>query len=299
VASSVLRARAGLSRPGQPTGAFMFLGPTGVGKTEVAKALAAELYDGERQMVRMDMSEYMEEHAVARLIGSPPGYVGHDEGGQLTEAVRRRPHCVVLLDEVEKAHPRVLNVLLQLLDDGRLTDGKGRTVDFSNAVVIMTSNVGAEHLVKQQGIALADARAAAEAAARRHFAPELLNRLSAVVVFNPLGCEQLEQICMKAMREIGARLAQRGVQATLTPAAARLVLAESYEPRYGARPVERHLERAVVTEISRLLLTGALTEGALVEIDAPASSPGKLAFKVLPCEPVTPMVCCDRDTAPP
>ena len=259
VADAILRSRSGLGRPSQPIGSFLFLGPTGVGKTELAKALAAELFDDERHIVRIDMSEYMEKHAVSRLIGAPPGYIGYEEGGQLTEAVRRRPYNVVLLDEVEKAHGDVLNLLLQLLDDGRLTDGQGRTVDFSNCAIILTSNIGHQHLLaldeSSQSIPL-DIRSRVLAEVRAHFRPEFLNRLDELVLFNPLRPDNLLQIIQLLISEISDRLAARvdGSSLAVSDAAARILLEEAYDPSYGARPLRRHLERRIVTQLSRLLL---------------------------------------------
>jgi ATP-dependent Clp protease ATP-binding subunit ClpB len=271
VTDCIMRSKAGLSRPSQPIGSFLFLGPTGVGKTELAKALFSELYDGdERHMVRIDMSEYTEEHSIARLIGAPPGYIGHDEGGQLTEAVRRRPYTVILFDEVEKAHPRVSQtLLLQILDEGRLTDSKGRTVDFTNTVIILTSNVGAEYLLNLSEEPLARDRAHAKVMAevQRRFAPEFLNRLSAVVMFNALGANQLEQIVQKSMKGVSKRLATRGVRVILESSGAQAVLAASYNPNYGARPVERYLESTVVTTLSRMLISGELSSGCVVYIE--------------------------------
>lgn len=271
VTDCILRSKAGLSRANQPTGSFLFLGPTGVGKTELAKALFSELYDGdERHLIRIDMSEYTEQHSVARLIGAPPGYVGHDEGGQLTEAVRRRPYTVVLFDEIEKAHPRVLTLLLQLLDDGRLTDSKGRTVDFTNTVIILTSNVGAQHLIRlteDDTKAKEVAEAAVMAEVRSTFAPEFLNRLDAIVMFNSLGPNQLEKIVQKSMRGIRKRLAAVGVKVRLESSGAKAILSASYDPDYGARPVERYLESTVVTKLSRMLISGELTSGSTVIIE--------------------------------
>ncbi|GMH21550.1 hypothetical protein Nepgr_023392 [Nepenthes gracilis] len=270
VAEAILRSRAGLGRPQQPTGSFLFLGPTGVGKTELAKALAEQLFDDEKLLVRIDMSEYMEQHSVARLIGAPPGYVGHEEGGQLTEAVRRRPYSVILFDEVEKAHVAVFNTLLQVLDDGRLTDGQGRTVDFRNTVIIMTSNLGAEHLLSglTGKITMQAARERVMLEVRKHFRPELLNRLDEIVTFNPLSHEELKKVARLQMKEVALRLAERGVALAVTDAALDYVLAESYDPVYGARPIRRWLERKVVTELSKLLVRGEIDENSTVYIDA-------------------------------
>ena len=278
VTNCILRSKAGLSRPSQPVGSFLFLGPTGVGKTELAKALFHELYDGnERHLIRIDMSEYSEQHSGARLIGAPPGYIGHDEGGQLTEAVRRRPYTVVLFDEVEKAHYNVLTLLLQLLDDGRLTDSKGRTVDFTNTIIIMTSNVGAEQLLNIPSDASKATKDKAHenvmAQVRRRFLPEFLNRLSAICMFNSLKPKQLERIVQKAMRNINERLAslpssQSNVRIVLESSGVKAVLAASYNPNYGARPVERYLESTVVTTLSRMLLSGEIQSGSIVHIEA-------------------------------
>ncbi|CAA7397350.1 unnamed protein product [Spirodela intermedia] len=272
VAEAVLRSRAGLGRPEQPTGSFLFLGPTGVGKTELAKALAEQLFDDENLLVRIDMSEYMEQHSVSRLIGAPPGYVGHEEGGQLTEAVRRRPYSVILFDEVEKAHVSVFNTLLQVLDDGRLTDGQGRTVNFTNSVIIMTSNLGAEHLLS--GLAgkttMESARNRVLQEVRRHFRPELLNRLDEIVVFDPLSHEQLKKVARLQMKDVAARLADRGVALAVSDAALDIVLQESYDPVYGARPIRRWLEKRVVTELSRMLIREEIDENTTVFIDAEA-----------------------------
>lgn len=298
VAETVLRSRAGMSRSGQPTGSFLFLGPTGVGKTEMAKALAAELFDDDRHIVRIDMSEYMEKHSVSRLIGAPPGYVGHDEGGQLTEAVRRRPFNVVLLDEVEKAHKDVLNTLLQLLDDGRLTDSQGRTVDFSNTVIIMTSNIGAEHLLAHaasQGLgALDDAvspgakrsRAETDAAkaathekvmmeVRRHFRPELLNRLDDVVVFDPLTPADQAGVLRLQLRDIETRLAERdNMKLAVSDAALAYALRKAYNPAYGARPLKRFLEKHLATQISRMIIAGEVAAHQTIHVDAAADGSG-------------------------
>lgn len=281
VAEAVLRSRAGLARPQQPTGSFLFLGPTGVGKTELAKALAEQLFDDDKLLVRIDMSEYMEQHSVARLIGAPPGYVGHEEGGQLTEAVRRRPYSVLLFDEVEKAHPTVFNTLLQVLDDGRLTDGQGRTVDFTNCVIIMTSNLGAEYLLK--GLVgkctMENARELVMQEVKKHFKPELLNRLDEIVVFDPLSHEQLRKVARLQMKDVAVRLAERGVALGVTEAALDIILAESYDPVYGARPIRRWLERKVVTELSKMLIREEIDENSTVYIDA-AYNGKELAYRV-------------------
>ncbi|KAK3440301.1 hypothetical protein EUGRSUZ_B00581 [Eucalyptus grandis] len=270
VADAVLRSRARLGRPLQPTGSFLLLGPSGVGKTELAKALAEQLFDDENRIVRIDMSEYLEQHSVARLIGAPPGYVGHEEGGQLTEAVRRRPYSIVLFDEVEKAHVSVYNTLLQVLDDGRLTDGQGRTVDFRNTIIIMTSNLGAEHLLLaltgKCSIEVARDRVMQEV--RKHFRPELVNRLDEIVVFDPLSHDQLRKVARLQMKEVATQLAERGIAAEVTDAALDYVLAKSYDPVYGARPIRRWLEKTVVTELSRMLIREELDENSTVYIDA-------------------------------
>mmetsp|Transcript_13610 Transcript_13610/g.34653 ORF Transcript_13610/g.34653 Transcript_13610/m.34653 type:complete len:884 (+) Transcript_13610:243-2894(+) len=273
ISEAILRSRAGMSRPTQPMGTFLFLGPTGVGKTELAKSLAFELFDDEKHVVRIDMSEYMEQHSVARLIGAPPGYIGHEEGGQLTEAVRRRPYNVVLFDEIEKAHRNVLNVLLQLLDEGRLTDSQGRTVDFTNTVVILTSNVGAEILLNSangitnggQGIPK-HVRDAVMTQVRGLLRPELLNRLDDLVMFNPLGKVQLESIVNLMVQDIAARLKDRDISLELTPEVYEFVLAEGYDPAFGARPLRRFLEHTLSTAISRKLIAGEIPNHSTVYV---------------------------------
>jgi ATP-dependent Clp protease ATP-binding subunit ClpB len=265
VANALRRARAGLSEEGRPIGSFIFLGPTGVGKTELARALAQFMFDDERAMVRIDMSEYMERHAVARLIGAPPGYVGFEEGGQLTEAVRRRPYSVLLLDEIEKAHPDVFNVLLQLLDDGRLTDGQGRVVDFTNTVVIMTSNIGSQFLA--DGIVEDIAEERVLGALRDHFRPEFLNRVDEIVVFRRLDREQLAEIVELQAGRLRARLANRGVELELTEAARELLGREGYDPAYGARPLKRLIQRRLENPLAQKMLGGEVRDGDRVVVD--------------------------------
>ncbi|ADL49529.1 MULTISPECIES: ATP-dependent chaperone ClpB [Micromonospora] len=270
VADAVIRARSGVKDPRRPIGSFLFLGPTGVGKTELAKTLAAALFDTEDNMVRLDMSEYQERHTVSRLVGAPPGYVGYDEGGQLTEAVRRKPYSVVLFDEVEKAHPDVFNTLLQLLDDGRLTDAQGRTVDFRNTVVVMTSNIGSQHLlagVTPDGEIKDDARTAVMTELRAHFRPEFLNRVDDIVLFKPLTLPEIERVVDLLVQDLRNRLADRQLTLELTEAARRHVAAEGFDPVYGARPLRRYLQREVETRIGRALLSGDVTDGSTVVVD--------------------------------
>jgi ATP-dependent Clp protease ATP-binding subunit ClpB len=275
VANAIRRSRAGLSDPKRPIGSFIFLGPTGVGKTETARALAEFLFDDEQSMVRIDMSEYMEKHAVARLIGAPPGYVGYDEGGQLTEAVRRRPYAVILFDEIEKAHPDVFNVLLQVMDDGRLTDAKGRTVDFKNTVLIMTSNLGAAML---QGDALKTehdydmARESVMRVLREHFRPEFLNRVDDIVIYKPLGNSQLSQILELRLNELRKLLEDRAISLELTESARQLVLAAGSDPAYGARPLKRSLQRMIQDPLAMKILDGEVLHGAHVRIDVDRNS---------------------------
>ncbi len=285
VANAIRRSRAGLSDPKRPIGSFIFLGPTGVGKTETARALAEFLFDDEQAMVRIDMSEYMERHAVARLIGAPPGYVGFDEGGQLTEAVRRRPYAVVLFDEIEKAHPDVFHVLLQVLDDGRLTDSKGRTVDFKNTVLIMTSNIGASHLATvwakgEEGFADASARVLEEL--RKHFRPEFLNRVDEMVVFHPLAESQLAHIVDLRLADLERLLADRHITLELTDAARQAIFKAGYDPTYGARPLKRALQRMVQDKLAIKILDGSVLHGDHVIVDAGAQG---LEFNVQRPEP--------------
>jgi ATP-dependent Clp protease ATP-binding subunit ClpB len=270
VAEAVLRSRAGLSDPGRPVGSFIFLGPTGVGKTELCKALAQALFDTEENMVRLDMSEYMEKHAVARLIGSPPGYVGYDDGGQLTEAVRRRPYSVVLFDEIEKAHPDVFNTLLQILDDGRLTDSHGRTVDFRNTTVIMTSNIGSHLLLEgidRHGALLEEARARVLEELRRHFRPEFLNRVDEIVLFRPLLLEQITAIVELLANRLRLRLAERKISLELSPEAAAFIAENAYDPVYGARPVRRYLQQRLETPLAHKIIAGEIREGQQVRVE--------------------------------
>ncbi len=278
VADAVLRARAGLKDEKRPVGSFIFLGPTGVGKTELAKALSEALFDSERNLVRIDMSEYMEKHAVSRLVGAPPGYVGYDEGGQLTEAVRRKPYSVILFDEIEKAHPDVFNILLQLLDDGRLTDSQGRTVDFKNTIVIMTSNIGSAYLIdniRNDGAIESDVKHRVEDELKNHFRPEFLNRIDDIVVFSPLTPDQIGKIIDLAVDEIRGRLSERGISVLITDEAKELIRREAYNPSYGARPVKRYLQRHVETKIAELIVSGTLADNSEVCV---AVKNGKLDF---------------------
>jgi ATP-dependent Clp protease ATP-binding subunit ClpB len=266
VSNAVRRARSGLSDPNRPIGSFLFLGPTGVGKTELARALAEFLFDDERAMVRIDMSEYMEKHTVARLIGAPPGYVGYEEGGQLTEAIHRRPYSVVLFDEIEKAHTDVFNVLLQLLDDGRLTDGHGRTVDFRNTVVIMTSNLGS-HLYREHD-SPERVRPLLLETLRESLRPEFLNRIDEVVVFRPLGRTEIAAIVEIQLGHLRRRLADRRIQLDLGEAGAALLAREGYDPTYGARPLKRTIQRMLQDPLALKLLGGEFGEGDTVLADA-------------------------------
>ncbi len=270
VANAVRRNRAGLADPNRPIGSFLFLGPTGVGKTELARALAEFLFDDERAMVRIDMSEYMEKHSVSRLIGAPPGYVGYEEGGQLTEAVRRRPYSVVLLDEVEKAHADVFNVLLQLLDDGRLTDGQGRTVDFTNVVLIMTSNLGSEHIQPDLSDEVIHTRVME--AVRAHFRPEFLNRIDDVVVFKRLTRQDLRQIVDIQLGHLRKRLEARRIDLEVTEAAADLLAEKGYDPVYGARPLKRVIQKEIADPLAMALLEGRYEDGSTVKVDAEGST---------------------------
>jgi ATP-dependent Clp protease ATP-binding subunit ClpB len=263
VANAVRRSRAGLSDPNRPSGSFLFLGPTGVGKTELCKALAEFLFDTEEAMVRIDMSEFMEKHSVARLIGAPPGYVGYEEGGYLTEAVRRKPYAVVLLDEVEKAHPDVFNVLLQVLEDGRLTDSHGRTVDFRNTVIVMTSNLGSAQIQELVGDREAQ-RAAVMDAVGSHFRPEFVNRIDEVVVFEPLGRDQIAGITQIQLSRLRSRLAERELSLELSPEALDKLIAVGYDPVYGARPLKRAIQRWIENPLAQLILSGQFMPGSSI-----------------------------------
>ena len=280
VSEAILRARAGLKDEHRPIGSFIFLGPTGVGKTELAKALAEALFDDERNIIRIDMSEYMEKHAVSRLVGAPPGYVGYDEGGQLTEAVRRKPYSVILFDEIEKAHPDVFNILLQLLDDGRLTDNQGRTVDFKNTIVIMTSNIGSAYLtesIHQDGTIDSDVKEQVTGELKKYFRPEFLNRIDDIVVFSPLTEAQISGIIDIAAKGIADRLVDREITMSLTDAAKAFIAQASYDPAYGARPVKRYLQKNLETELAEMLIRGTLSDGQHVTIDSDGT---KLTFAV-------------------
>jgi ATP-dependent Clp protease ATP-binding subunit ClpB len=282
VADAVVRARSGLKDPNRPIGSFLFLGPTGVGKTELARALAETLFDDERAMVRIDMSEYQERHTVARLIGAPPGYIGFEEGGQLTEAVRRRPYCVLLFDEIEKAHHDVFNVLLQLLDDGRLTDSQGRTVDFKNTIVIMTSNLGSHRILESAAVYGGDQEAADKLRdavmeeVRKHFRPEFLNRIDEVIVFHALTEPQLKKIVDIQLARLRERLAERKITLELTDAARTHLVRTGYDPAYGARPLKRVIQKEVETELAKLLIGGKVRDGQTVVVD---SAGGRLTFR--------------------
>ena len=270
VTEAILRSRAGISDPNKPIGSFLFLGPTGVGKTELAKSLAECLFDDEHNIVRIDMTEYMEKFSVSRLIGAPPGYVGYDEGGQLTEAVRRKPYSVVLFDEIEKAHPDVFNILLQILDDGRITDSQGRTVDFKNTIIILTSNLGSQYLldgIDENGEITPDAKAAVMADLRRTFRPEFLNRLDETILFRPLTKDNLDSIIDIMVSALRERLAQRSLELEITPEAKELIIDRGFDPLYGARPLRRYLQSSVETLIARTILSGDLSAGSILVVD--------------------------------
>ncbi len=270
VSQAVLRARAGLKDENRPVGSFIFLGPTGVGKTELAKALSEALFDSDKNMIRIDMSEYMEKHSVSRMVGAPPGYVGYDEGGQLTEAIRRKPYSVILFDEIEKAHPDVFNILLQLLDDGRLTDNQGRTVDFKHCIVIMTSNIGSPYLIENitpDGTISEEVKDMVEEEMKRHFRPEFINRIDDIVVFSPLTEDQIMKIIDLSMEDIRKRLEDRNIHVALTDATKKFIAAEAYSPTYGARPVKRYLQKHIETEIAAKIIRGEVKDGETITID--------------------------------
>ena len=277
VSEAIRRGRAGLKDPRRPIGSFIFLGPTGVGKTELARALAEFLFDDENTMVRLDMSEYMEKHTVSRLIGAPPGYIGYEEGGQLTEAVRRRPYRVILFDEVEKAHEEVFNILLQILEDGRLTDGHGRTVDFKNTVVIMTSNLGTQELQRQavgfhqekQGEEQR-VRQAVDSALKQAFHPEFLNRLDEIIIFHSLTEEHLKQVVDLLIKEVHERLAEHKIKLELTGAAKSWLVKQGYDPMYGARPLRRAIQRYIENPLSKRILDGEFRENDAISVDLTA-----------------------------
>ena len=282
VADAVLRARSGLKDPQRPIGSFIFLGPTGVGKTELARALAEFLFDDDRAMIRIDMSEYQEKHTVSRLVGAPPGYIGFEEGGQLTEAVRRRPYCVVLFDEIEKAHADVFNVLLQVLDDGRLTDGQGRTVDFKNTIVIMTSNVGSQRILSYRGAFDGDGYERMKNAVleemRSHFRPEFLNRVDEIIVFHSLSEEHLKDIVEIQLGRLRQRLAERHITLELTDRAKTHLVQVGHDPAYGARPLKRAIQREIENVLGRQLLEGKVRDGQHIVADYDGKS-GQLTFR--------------------
>jgi ATP-dependent Clp protease ATP-binding subunit ClpB len=282
VANAVRRSRAGLQDPHRPVGSFIFLGPTGVGKTETARALAEFLFDDERALVRLDMSEYGEKHSVARMLGAPPGYIGFEEGGQLTEAVRRRPYSVVLFDEIEKAHPEVFDVLLQILDDGRLTDGQGHTVDFRNTVLVMTSNLGGHWILELGDQNWSEAEGRVLETLRNSFKPEFLNRVDDVVVFRPLSRDDLSKIIDLQLARVSGLLEDRGLRIEVTPEAKALLVEDGYDPVFGARPLKRVIQRRIQNQLALAILEGDYTEGDLVRV---TRSGDTLGFERVPVNP--------------
>ncbi len=286
VADSIQRSRAGLADPDRPMASFIFLGPTGVGKTELGKALASYLFDTEEAIVRIDMSEYMEKHSVSRLVGAPPGYVGYDEGGQLTEAIRRRPFSVILFDEIEKAHPDVFNILLQVLDDGRITDSQGRTVDFTNSIIIMTSNIGSQFILDIAGddTKYDEMNARVTDALRDSFRPEFLNRIDEIIIFHALQKSQLRNIVKIQIKRLEKRLADRKMALKLSDEALDFLADVGYDPTYGARPLKRAIQREVETQIAKSILRGEFSDGDTIFVDVENE---RLAFKRLPAELVT------------
>ncbi|NCA15773.1 MAG: AAA family ATPase, partial [Betaproteobacteria bacterium] len=276
VSDAIRRSRAGLSDPNRPYGSFLFLGPTGVGKTELCKALAQFLFDSEEHLVRIDMSEFMEKHSVSRLIGAPPGYIGYEEGGTLTEAVRRKPYSVILLDEVEKAHPDVFNVLLQVLDDGRLTDGQGRTVDFRNTVVVMTSNLGSQEIQRLSGSSSDIIKTAVMQEVKDHFRPEFINRIDEVVVFHALGADHVRSIASIQLQRLSARLAERDLRLEVSEGALDEIAKVGFDPLYGARPLKRAIQSQIENPVARLILEGRFPPGSIVPVDLKG---GELSFE--------------------
>ena len=271
VSEAILRSRAGIADPNRPIGSFLFLGPTGVGKTELAKALAESLFDDEHNLVRIDMTEYMEKFSVSRLIGAPPGYVGYDEGGQLTEAVRRKPYSVVLFDEIEKAHPDVFNILLQVLDDGRITDSQGRTVDFKNTIIILTSNLGSAYLldgIDENGEISEDAKEKVSQLLKQSFRPEFLNRLDEIVYYKPLTKDNITKIIDLLIKDLSSRLEDKQLKLEITPLAKDLIIENGYDPVYGARPLKRYLQSKIETMIAKTIIGQDLQPGNTIEIGA-------------------------------
>jgi ATP-dependent Clp protease ATP-binding subunit ClpB len=286
VSDAIRRSRSGLSDPNRPTGSFLFLGPTGVGKTELCKALAGFLFDSEEHMIRIDMSEFMEKHSVARLIGAPPGYVGYDEGGYLTEAVRRKPYSVLLLDEVEKAHPDVFNVLLQVLDDGRLTDGQGRTVDFKNTVIVMTSNIGSQLIQAMVGMPYEDLKDAVWGELKNHFRPEFLNRIDETVVFHALDAAHIASIAGIQLKGLQARLHGMDLRLDVSPAALDELAKVGFDPLFGARPLKRAIQQRIENPLSKLLLEGHYPPKSVIGVSVdPVHAPG--VFQFAPAIPMT------------
>ena len=267
VSDAIIRSKAGIKDPSKPIGSFIFLGPTGVGKTELAKSLAAALFDNEQNMVRIDMSEYMEKHSVSRLIGAPPGYVGYDEGGQLTEAVRRKPYSVVLFDEIEKAHPDVFNVLLQVLDDGRITDSQGRTVDFKNTIIIMTSNIGGADIAAAGGEITDELKNDVMAQLKSRFRPEFLNRIDEIITFRALSKDNISGIVDLLMADLNSRLADREITIKLTESAKQHIIDQGYDQVYGARPLKRYLQKNVETLVAKMILAGSVSTQSAIVID--------------------------------
>ncbi len=277
VSNTIRRARAGLQDPNRPLGSFLFLGPTGVGKTELARALAEFLFDDEQAIVRIDMSEFMEKHSVSRLIGAPPGYVGYEEGGYLTEAVRRRPYSIILLDEVEKAHPEVFNVLLQVLDDGRLTDGQGRTVDFKNTVIIMTSNIGSQWITDLTDKDYDEMKRRVLEAVKMHFKPEFINRIDDIIIFRSLLVDNIKEIVKLQLNYLTRRAAERNIELHYTDRLKDMIAKEGYDPTYGARPLKRLIQKKIQDALALMILKGEVKEGDTVTIDA--DSKGNVVFK--------------------